>query len=200
MQSHGEAFGADENVPEGTTQWSALADGELEGPEIAALMQQLRQDERPREAWSTYHLIGDVLRSSDLARPTDDALVLRVRAALAREPVVLAPVPTRATPPASVAARALRWRAPAAAVAGVALVAGTWGVLNLRDPSREGGAGVGLAALNAQASAPQVSSLAMQRDAQLDRYLQAHQEFAGATALGASSGLVRATARQPDAR
>lgn len=176
-----------------TLELSALMDGEAEPARIGALLERVQREARPREAWSTYHLIGDVMRSSDLARPCDDALVLRVRAALAREPVVLAPAPL-ARP------RFPRWRAPAAAVAGVALVAGTWSVVNLRQPTRDAQTSASLAARDTTASAPQLPTAAMLRDAHLDRYLQAHQEFAGATALGASSGLVRATVRDPSSR
>lgn len=124
---------------------SALADGELaSGPGLArdgaqALDQALvhwREDATAREAWSTYHTIGDVLRSQELARHAggDEAFLQALRARLADEPVVLAPdaalseAVRRAAAAQDSARRRARWRAPAwlgasAAAAGVAAVA-----------------------------------------------------------------------------
>jgi len=128
---------------------SALADGELSagpsrGPggaqgldqamdEVLALW---RNDADAREAWSTYHTIGDVLRSQELARHAggDEAFLATLRERLAREPVVLAPDPalTQAVRQSAAvqdsARRRASWRPPAwlgasAAVAGVAAVA-----------------------------------------------------------------------------
>ena len=160
----------------------------------------LHADPAARESWMTYHLIGDVLRSADLAQPPGDALALRVRQALAQEPVVLAPQSPQA---AAVSVRPSRWRAPAAAVAGVALVAGAWVLVGPRGPGAES---VPLAAVAPPANAvvnlpaPQPAGAALVRDAQLDRYLSAHQEFAGATAIGSSTGFLRATSREPGSR
>ncbi len=52
-----------------------------------------RGDGELREDWHAYHLIGDVLRSDDLAiaPARDEALLIAIRARLADEPVVLAP-------------------------------------------------------------------------------------------------------------
>ena len=76
-------------------QLSALADGELGPAAVASACTQWRDDGEVRAAWHTYHLIGDVLRSEDLAiEPSRDAAFLAaVRDRLSREAVVLAPVP-----------------------------------------------------------------------------------------------------------
>jgi sigma-E factor negative regulatory protein RseA len=112
---------------------SDLADGQ---PGAALLASRLwREDPEARQAWHTYQLIGDVMRSDELARPAahDAAFLARLRQRLASEPVLLAPV--AAEPPAASAATSthdtrgtrpapLRWLMPVAAAAGVAVVAG----------------------------------------------------------------------------
>src|SRR5690349_2794071 len=102
-------------------QLSALADGELDdaAPACAGW-----REERVRATWHCYQLIGDVLRSDDLAgSPVRDAALLRrVREALAREPVVLAPEPL----PAAAAEPRRGWRAAGAIAAGFVAVAGVY--------------------------------------------------------------------------
>lgn len=111
---------------------SALVDGELDESAVARVCAQWRSDEATREAWHTYQLIGDVLRSEDLAAAgaRDAAFLKGLRARLAAEPVVLAPQTAEpaAAPvfePAVANGAAVRraWRRPAAMVAGIAVVA-----------------------------------------------------------------------------
>src|SRR6516225_2711560 len=91
---------------------SALADGDATDGEAARAFQAWRDDADARASWHTYQLIGDVLRSEDLAcEPAAD------------EPVVLAPQPRAEAEPAAVpmavnaataAARSRgRWQGPA---------------------------------------------------------------------------------------
>jgi len=72
---------------------SALADGQALPHEVAAACQAWRDDERQRERWHAYHLIGDSLRSQELASAPqrDEAFLAALRQRLAAEPVVLAP-------------------------------------------------------------------------------------------------------------
>ncbi|MER1966195.1 sigma-E factor negative regulatory protein [Castellaniella sp. GW247-6E4] len=73
-----------------------------------------------RQVWDTYHLIGDVMRSRDLAiRPTD-RFYARVSAAIDAEPVVLAPA---AVPHRGMLRLGLSGLAVAAAVASVVWIA-----------------------------------------------------------------------------
>ena len=107
----------------GAEEFSALIDGELGPGGVARACASWRSDPRSRETWHAYHLIGDVLRSDDLAsHPARDADFLnRLRERLADEPVVLAPaaLPAVSTPPATSLRRAQRhWRAGAAVAAG----------------------------------------------------------------------------------
>ncbi|HEX5312647.1 sigma-E factor negative regulatory protein [Aquabacterium sp.] len=72
---------------------SALADGEAHSSDVARACAAWRDDAQAKEAWRTYHLIGDVMRSDDLVRASGDGDFLnKLRGRLAQEPVVLAPV------------------------------------------------------------------------------------------------------------
>ncbi len=72
---------------------SALMDGALRGSSADAACALWRNSARAREDWHAWHLIGDVLRSDDLATtPARDAAFLQaLRGRLASEPVPLAP-------------------------------------------------------------------------------------------------------------
>jgi sigma-E factor negative regulatory protein RseA len=101
---------------------SALADGEAEDGECADVFLAWREDADARATWHAYQLIGDVLRSEELASPADRScrLLQGVRARLAEEPVVLAPAE-----PEGAAVSRPRWQAPAAMAAGfLAVVVG----------------------------------------------------------------------------
>lgn len=195
---------------------SALVDGELPEADVASLCGAWRQDDGVRRRWHAYQLIGDVLRSEDLASDParDAAFMARLRTRLADEPVLLAPA--AAVPPAAmprVARRRWGWRAPSAVAAGFVAVAGTVVVLQRPVPQPAESvarsavpapqvAAVPVAALPAAASRPSgemvaesptvISNPTIIRDAGLDRYLSAHKQFAGSSALGASSGYLRA--------
>ncbi len=184
--------------------FSALIDGEL-GPEgVARACASWRSDARSRQTWHAYHLIGDVLRSDDLAsQPARDADFLnRLRERLAEEPVVLAPaaVPAAAARPAMDGRRAQRhWRAGAAVAAGFVAVAGV--LVVMRSPAPQPAAEMARAPVSAPVTpvvaeagteqAAYVTDGRVIRDARLDRYLAAHQQFAGASALGVPSAFLR---------
>lgn len=71
---------------------SALVDGEATPQELARACAQWRDDSDTRARWHRYQLIGDVMRSEDLAQTTrGDAFLQSFRERLAQEPVVLAP-------------------------------------------------------------------------------------------------------------
>ena len=109
---------------------SAALDGELSDDAVRRLCVLWRNDPEVRETWHAFSLIGDVMRSEDLASPAsrDERFLVDLRARLADEPVVLAPSTPR-TPQAgpldadaapSVGQRASKrsWWAPAAVAAG----------------------------------------------------------------------------------
>ncbi len=127
-------------VPSGYPALSALMDGEAAHEEIPAACDAWRQDAVARQRWHAYQLIGDVLRSDDLAmKPQRDAaLIQAVRARLAAEPVILAPTSDEIEPmpvPAQGVARLQPsrrwglWTAPAAAAAGFVAVAGVMALM-----------------------------------------------------------------------
>ncbi len=72
---------------------SALADGEIEPSGVAKACEHWRDDPSARQRWHDYQLIGDVMRSDDLAATPshDESFLLALRSRLADEPVVLAP-------------------------------------------------------------------------------------------------------------
>jgi sigma-E factor negative regulatory protein RseA len=90
---------------------SVFMDGELEDKAAGELIDVLGRDQAARDAWRTYHLIGDALRDSRLLSPGFSG---RVAQALQAEPTVLAPRRLQPQP--------RTWYALAAGVAGIGLV------------------------------------------------------------------------------
>jgi sigma-E factor negative regulatory protein RseA len=188
---------------------SALADGELDAAGLVAACADWSSDPAARADWHAWHLIGDVLRSDDLASDAgrDRRLCAAVRLRLQSEPVVLAPTPSRAVAAAGVANRLTapgRWRTGAAVAAGFVLVAGTFALIRPGDaPAPVVASAAGPARVSADpaaavpagdVAAPAVAIVAdskVIRDAQLDRYLEAHKQFAGTSALGVPSAFLR---------
>ena len=72
-------------------QLSAMADGQLQGDEWRDAVS-LACEEKGQATWELYHLVGDVLRSPDLAKPADPAFLLRLRDQLAHEGTPQRPV------------------------------------------------------------------------------------------------------------
>ena len=195
---------------------SALVDGEIDGDAAAQACGDWRENGEARASWHAYHLIGDVLRSDDLARdPARDlGFLASLRARMQHEPVVLAPQPLEPVVPTAPAvvqaanggARGRRWSwiAPSAAAAGFVAVTGV--VMLTRGPSAPADASAGASSLaQVTPAAPplsvvstlpseppaQIASGTLIRDARLDRYLAAHKQFAGSSALGVPSGFLR---------
>jgi sigma-E factor negative regulatory protein RseA len=192
---------------------SALADGDADA--LPGACSAFRDDAAARQRWHTYHLIGDVLRSDELASPgaRDAAFLGRLRERLSQEPVPLAPAP------AAPARSRLGWRAPAAVAAGFVVVAGvlvlTRGAPDAAMPaagptlaaSPLGTAGQGSTLVvnhSAAPAAPAGSRPALSnpqlvrsgdqlllRDAELDAYLRAHQAARGGAALALPGGVLR---------
>ena len=187
---------------------SAMMDSELEPAGLAPLVRAWQADDDSRATWHCYHLIGDVMRSDELARPAprDSAMLLALRARLAQEPVPLAPralhgaLPDSAT--AAQAGAAAPGRAAMGAGAGTGATAGTWGRLRMPATALAAGfvvvAGVLVVlrqatppaadgAALAQADAPvqavvNTQSGALVRNAGLDRYLEAHRTLGSSVA------------------
>jgi sigma-E factor negative regulatory protein RseA len=163
---------------------SDLMDGRAEPGQVDAACAAWQDDPNARECWHTYHLIGDVLRSDELAAtPTADAAFVRaLRERLATEPV---PLPRR-----PLARHIPRWPAASvAAVAGVAAVFGVVAVLRSGAPGLASDAGTGIAAVAPPAQVALSGKLV--RDAELDRYLTTHRRVGGNSAMLVPGAVVR---------
>lgn len=178
---------------------SAFLDGEIHAADSACA--RWRDQPAARRNWHAYHLIGDVMRSDELASvPSHDAAFLAgLRTRLAAEPVVLAP---------AVAPRRQRWLMPVAAAAGFVVVAGVLVLMRTAAPDTDTGAApmrmaeqTPQPAPAARASAvrlaeqqPPIASVtpdsAIIRNARLDEYLRAHQA-AGGLAVATPGGWLR---------
>lgn len=66
-------------------QLSALVDGETSASQMQAVLAYAESDEG-QQSWRMYHLIGDVLRSPELAHHSQHDVLSGVRALMAREP------------------------------------------------------------------------------------------------------------------
>lgn len=137
---------ADEKMNE---KLSALMDGELEGQEMTASLQELQGDPAQRQTWQHYHLIGDALRKS-LPSHIDGSFASRVSQAIAEDAspvstvVEFKPKPKLAPQPRQAISKPLAGFALAASVAAVAYL------------------GVGMIAVDEQAAGPSLASTAPQ--------------------------------------
>lgn len=113
-----------------------------------------------RQVWDTYHLIGDVLRSNELAIKPSDLFYARISKAIDAEPPIVAPQ-RRAFSAARVG---LSGVAVAAAVASV-----IWVALPYFSGQPSGDA--------------QTPVLAAADEGQVDDYIEAHRQFAGANPI-----------------
>ena len=200
---------------------SALLDGELDRDAADGCCAHWREQAEARRHWHAWHLIGDVLRSEELAcGATRSAHFLeRVRTRLDAEPVVLAPV-REAEADAAGAARQPRraWRMPVAVAAGFMAVAAALVATRAPAPPQAGSlAAAGSAPVVRVAAVPPAPAASdvpvglpgepqfvvadgqLVRDLRLDRYLAAHKQFGGSSVLGVPSGFLRsATLQTPE--
>jgi sigma-E factor negative regulatory protein RseA len=182
-------------------QLSALADGELDHEQVAALVQASRQDASMLHTWGSYHAIGDALRAH--ARDAQTVAGRPVAAQLPRlaeQP--LAPLPSR---PAAANDSLFRWKlvAGVAALAAVgsvvwALVGAQGGPVGAQLAQRSAPAATAVATVSAVAAPASAataiateSAPVMIRDARLDELLAAHKQFGGASALQQPAGFLR---------
>jgi sigma-E factor negative regulatory protein RseA len=200
---------------------SALVDGELDGAATEEACRRWKGDAQARRTWYSYHLIGDVLRSDDLAAGArhDGRFLVALRSRLEAEPVVLAPAPLPAVPSrvaAAVGRPAARWMMPSAIAAGLVLVVGTAAVLRPGGSPPPGAPVVSVAdTTSAEVPAAPLRAVSIReaaepaamvmsgkviRDARLDRYLAAHKQFSGSSALGLPSAFLRSATVESDGR
>jgi sigma-E factor negative regulatory protein RseA len=170
---------------------SCLIDGELDRGEAEALLRGVCDDADLRARWEQMHLVGDALRSSEVAACHAGSFCRRVAAALASEPTVLAP---RKAPERS---QARRWIVPGVAVAASVAALG-WVALPMLAPPPSVTLATAPAASPAPAAAeqPQPQPVTSRRsvpamNASLDVYLSAHRELTGGTAMPRAAHYLR---------
>jgi len=133
---------------------SAWMDGETPGARPEGL-----STPAGREAWETYHLIGDVLRNPELARGPSPALRQRLAQAIEAEMTIVAP----------------RRRPLRVGLSGLAVAAAVASVVWMARPYFSAGDGGGEVQVMADAAGADAPAL---RD-----YLEAHRQMAGPSAV-----------------
>lgn len=198
---------------------SALTDSQLSGEIFAATSQQMLNDPNLLATWHSYHVIGDALRSAELAQCHGDAgFLVRFRARLdeqLQQPSVLISdenlfegmglatdrVAVNANPEMAAnqfnintgtAAANASWKWLALAASVVAIGAIGWNTLALNVSGSEADQ---LAQSSASGSVQIVGSAlsepVMLRDARLDELLAAHKQLGGTSALQMPAGFLR---------
>lgn len=188
---------------------SDLMDGRLKGQAFSDAVRTVALTAPAREVWHTYHLVGDALRSGDLAPRADEAGFLSRFQERLQEPLqaeaAVRPIAAHLAPltgsqgsisePDSTGAGAVNdarfsWKW----VAGLAVVAAaSWSMLG--DTQGWSSAPLWVQADRAAPSALLVETSdeaqLMIRDPRLDRLLMAHRQSGGASALQVPSGFLR---------
>lgn len=180
-------------------QLSAFADGELAPEALTQLLADLSREDTLRENWHAYHVVGDVLRSTDLAPSASEAAFWdRLEQRLANEPV--RPLPAALLSHAVVhkgasANQHWAWLAGAAlSIVAVTVSVGLW----QRDVAPAGAQLAVTAPVAVVAAVAPEASDVMIRDPHLDALMQAHQQLGGHSAWQMPSGFLRnATYQEP---
>ena len=186
---------------------SSLVDGQLRGQDFAKAVESIHSDASSRAAWQSYHVIGDVLRSPELAEHAgDENFLARFQSRLKADTdahiaynLVSSTAKTEEAAAHSVARKAsanqsvFAWKLTAGFASLAAVIAIGWSITSALNGS-VGGAQMAQAVPAAQtASNTQVGpeSAVMIRDPNLDALLAAHKQFGGGTALQMPSGFLR---------
>ena len=193
-------------------QLSALADGQLDPNQLAQALDYVQQPEG-HATWQLYHLVGDVLRSAELAKPPAQNFMERLREELAKE----GPCARPASEPAPIAvvapameeaanASVFRWKMVAGFASLAAVAAIGWTSLGVvQGIGAPPGAQMAAGAEPAVTAGPSIASGApvvavadaeggaqvMLRDPRLDELLAAHKQFGSTTALQMPAGFLR---------
>ncbi len=178
---------------------SALVDGELAGGELVvgvaeAGMQDILQSSSLLSDWNTYHVIGDVLRSSAAAsQGADPAFLQRLNLRLADEkvalPVLVAATQVAVAIPNQPAANdgVFRWKLAAGFASLSAALVVAWSLTASPDAST----GAQLAQNRGAEQVVVASPLGpMVRDARLEELMMAHKQLGGSS-LQAPYGFLR---------
>jgi sigma-E factor negative regulatory protein RseA len=165
---------------------SVLMDGEAGGQDAHQAMLRLKDNGEAREAWASYHLIGDVMRGEAL--PAFD-VSQRVAAAIAQEPTVMAP--QRSSRTSRPLTYALSAAASVSAIAVVGWMAFSTG--NVVSP------GVEVARAPVPVVQPEAPLVSSPSDGQMNEYLLAHQGVSPSTSLHGVAPYIRTISTAPAA-
>ena len=180
---------------------SSLVDGELDPEGTDALLTALCRNSELHGEWVTLHIVGDALRSSEVAALHAPDFCARVSAALALEPTVLAP---RASPVRR-SGTLRRYLAPGVAVAASAAVIAFVAVPLLQSPTAVAPTQQ-VAVTAAPTSDPTPAEVSRRAAAtvakarSLDVYLAAHRELAAGVALPRATPYLRTPGEAPEGR
>lgn len=187
---------------------SDLVDSRLQGEECAQALSETRSDPQALQMWHVYHVVGDTLRSPDLAPDGRDfAFLEKLERRLALEPTY--PVPQGlgvgsavttdtlhvAPNDAAVAANGsvFRWQMLAGVACTALLGVAGWSLWMQTD----GGHGAQLASSSPTAPAAvavvasETTMGTMIRDPRLDELMAAHRQLGGNSALQVPAGFLR---------
>ena len=196
---------------------SALVDGMLSRDDFTSALRHIEGDDDALAQWHAYHVIGDVLRSQELADASGDmAFLERLETRLAKEP---APKPVTLAHAAPVVASTLRsaangdvfrWKVAAGFASLAAVAAIGWQSLQLQSPMQGDsaamlaqGSDLGVQTNGVQQVRADITSGAdgarsspgnppvMLRNPQLDDLLAAHNRAVGGAALQSQVRLLR---------
>jgi negative regulator of sigma E activity len=180
-------------------QLSALIDGELGPDRAAVVIEALCRDPGLQRRWSDLQLVGDALRSTEVAGCHVEGFCARVSRALADEPTILAPRRARS--------RLRRYVAPGAAIAASVAALAFVAVPLLRAPATDvvaqrseqaPAATAPVVAVSAGADspspAPSKAAAAIATARALDPYFAAHRELTGGTPLPRATDYLRTSA------
>ena len=186
-----------------------LVDGHVPDSEFAQAFDALLSSHQAVQTWHAYHVIGDVLRSAELAPAhSDHAFLERLERRLAIEPgrpaAVTGNVMAAHSQLVSANASMFRWKM-FAGVAGFALV-GVVGLSLWMQTSPRGDAQLALRSDTVPPASTITTIVAetgagtMLRDARLDELMAAHRQLGGHSALQVPAGFLRSATYEGPAR
>jgi sigma-E factor negative regulatory protein RseA len=185
---------------------SSLVDGQLRDQDFAKAVESVHASADSRAAWESYHIIGDVLRSAELAEHAADMNFLArfqsrmeadADAQLAYKPMssvtAISDLPARSAGQASANESVFAWKLTAGFASLAAVIAIGWSMAS--GLSGSGGEAQLAQAIPAAQTASSTQagpeSAVMIRDPNLDALLAAHKQFGGTTALQMPTGFLR---------
>ena len=213
LQAH--QMNTDKLLPQNCERLSALADGELGQEEFAALLQACERDPTASGSWSTYHVIGELLRSpGNTVQLADFAFLARLKEELAKEPPFgmdsKVPLPHPGVNSVFTSAMAVgerrgpasndgnfRWKVVAGFACAAAVSAIAWNVNVLTAPMADSRlAQLGQLEQLVEGGVPPRVVVAspqgpMVRDIRLEELLAAHKQLGATPALPVPSGFLR---------